>query len=215
MEYRIIITNNNKKKKVVEKGVTLSLMKKKYYKLKDTNKVLFPKKISTYKKLHPTHYELLLVKTWEKEDLPFIDRDELGRTIEIADSTHHWTILEKCEYFYEEKFTVFGNKKRLTSIQIIKTILLRKHTGIMVKQVNYVNNKLLIHQNNDVDIILCKSTEDCKRLFTIFKEFVEKNNIKNIMFTGSINSNKQEIYRLILHKTGWKKNKIYRTTTRP
>ena len=215
MEYRIIITHNNKKKKGVEKGATLSLIKKKYFKLKDSNKVLFPKKISAYKKIHPVKYELLLLKNWEENDVPFIDRDELGRTKEISDPKQQWTIIEKCEYYYEEKFTVFNHKKRLTSIEILKHIILRKHNGIIVKQVNYLNNKLLIHQNNDLDIVLCKSPSDCKRLFTVFKDFIENNNIKNVMFTGSIKVNKQDIYQLIINKTGWKKNKIYRTTTRP
>ena len=139
----------------------------------------------------------------------------LGRTIEITDTTKRWTILQKDQYYYEETFTVFDQDKRLNCIEIIKLLLMKKHQTIVIKQVNYIENKLLIHQDNDFDVVVCKCPADAKRLYKILNDFVEKNKIKNIMFTGIVELGKTETYKMIVEKTGWKINKVYRTVTRP
>jgi hypothetical protein len=51
MRYRIIITQNGKKKKILYEGNSEDIVKEKYYKIRDNNKVLFPKKNNAYKKL--------------------------------------------------------------------------------------------------------------------------------------------------------------------
>ena len=79
----------------------------------------------------------------------------------------------------------------------IKNILLRKNKSILVKQVNYINNKLLIHQNNDFDIIVCKCNKDAKRLYDTLFEFYNTNKLKNIMFTGKVYKNKKQVYKII------------------
>tara|TARA_R110002110_G_C13416577_1_gene714090 strand:+ start:767 stop:1471 length:705 start_codon:yes stop_codon:yes gene_type:complete len=215
MQYRIIITANNKKKKILQKSNDLNTIKKKYFKIKDKNKVLYPKQTSAYLKTKPVKYEIILMKKWGENDIPFVDRDILGRTIEVKDITKKWTIIHKDEYSYEETFTVFGQDKRLNCIEIIKSILMKKQKTVVIKQVNYIENKLLIHQDNDFDVVLCKCPKDSERLYKILKEFTEKNKIKHIMFTGSVKLSKTETYKMIVEKTGWKRNKVYRTVTRP
>lgn len=215
MHYKIIITSNNKKKKILFKGSDLSFARKKYFKYKDTNKVLFSRDHIAYKKVKPVQYELILLKEWEKNDKIYTTRDNMGRNIEIVDKNKKWTILEKSDYHFEEKFTVFNYEKRLTSIDIIKYIMMKKQRGLIVKQVNYINNKLLIHQNNDFDIISCKCQKDCEKLYYLLQDFYQNNNLKNIIFTGKISKNKKSIYKLIKEKTGWDDFKLYRTKTRP
>ena len=95
MCYRIIITSNGKKKRILDKSNNISNIKKKYYSIVDRNKVLFPKQTSAYLKTKPVKYEILLLKKWEENDTPYIDRDEMGRTIEIEDTNKKWTIIEK------------------------------------------------------------------------------------------------------------------------
>ena len=107
--------------------------------------------------------------------------------------------------------------KRLDTKEIIKLILLRKHKGILLKQVNYVVNKVLIHQDGGFDIVVCKTKSDAKRLYKILREFYESNDrIKNILFTGLVSKrNRTELYKRIVEKTGWTINKVYRSSTRP
>jgi len=216
MTYRIIITKNGKKKKILYKSNDKQYIKKKYFTLKDKNKILFPVKTNAYRKTKEVKYEIILLKKYEEGDKSFLDRDELGRIIVIKDLNKKWSILHKDEYFYEETFTVFNYNQRLSTRDIIKNILMKKQKGITIKQVNYLNNKLLIHQNDDFDIILCKGPAEYKRLYDTIEKFYTQNKIKNIMFTGSIGKlNKTQTYKMIVEKTGWSKNKTYRTVTRP
>ena len=217
MLYKIIITKDGKHKKLIYEGRDKKHAKKKYFSLKDKNKVLTPKKTNAYKKTKPVIYELLLLKEKEEGDPKFYTKDGLGRNIEVNVKSDKWTILHKDEYFYEEKFTVFGYDKRLDTKEIIKLILLRKHKGILLKQVNYVVNKVLIHQDGGFDIVVCKTKSDSKRLYKILREFYESNDrIKNILFTGLVSKrNRTELYKRIVEKTGWTINKVYRSSTRP
>ena len=215
MCYRIIITSNGKKKRIIDKSNNISKIKKKYFSLVDRNKVLFPKQTSAYLKTKPVKYEILLLKKWEENDTPYIDRDEMGRTIEIEDTNKKWTIIEKNIYKYEEKFTVYGSKSRLTAIEIIKLLLMKSHKTPIMKQINYVENKLLIHQDNDFDIVLCKCPSDAEKLYGTLKEFVDNNKITHTLFTGAINLNKKDTYNMIVEKTGWGRDKVYRKVTRP
>ena len=81
-------------------------------------------------------------------------------------------------------------------------------------RLNYIENKLLIHQDNDFDLILCKCPSDAERLFHTLKNFSEENNIPNLMFTGKVKLGKTDTYKMIVEKTGWDKNKVYRRVTR-
>ena len=186
MRYKIIITKDGKKKKVLYEGPNENIAKEKYYNTKDNNKVLFPKENNAYKKVKPVNYEIMFLKEKEDSDTPFYVRDELGRTKPVDINSDQWSLVHKDDYYYEEKFTVFGYDKRLETKEIIKYILLRKNKVDKIKQVNYVINKVLIYQNGDFDIIVCKNNSDAKRL-----------------------------YKRIVEKTGWTINKTYRSSTRP
>jgi len=216
MRYKIIITKDGKKKKVLYEGPNENIAKEKYYNTKDNNKVLFPKENNAYKKVKPVNYEIMFLKEKEDGDTPFYVRDELGRTKPVDINSDQWSLVHKDDYYYEEKFTVFGYDKRLETKEIIKYILLRKNKVDKIKQVNYVINKVLIYQNGDFDIIVCKNKSDAKRLYKTLREFSETNKVNNIMFTGLVGKrNRTKLYKRIAEKTGWTINKTYRSSTRP
>ena len=83
---------------------------------------------------------IILMKKYELGDVSFVDRDKLGRTIEIKDIHKKWSILYKDEYYYEETFTIFNHNKRLTAIEIIKYFVMKKYPNIVIKQLNYIHN---------------------------------------------------------------------------
>lgn len=216
MRYRIIITQNGKKKKILYEGNNEDIGKQNYFKIRDNNKVLFPKKSNAYKKIKSVTYEILFLKEKEERDTDYFERDDLGRVIPISIKSDKWTIVHKDEYFYEEKFTVFGFKYRMETKEIIKKILLKKSKDDNIKMINYVTNKVLIHQNGDFDIITCKNTNDSKRLYLTIKEFCDHNKISNVVFTGLVGiKSRVKLYKRISEKTGWSMNKTYRTSTRP
>jgi len=216
MIYKIIITKDGKKKKVLYEGSNEDIAKEKYFTTKDKNKVLFPKENNAYKKVKPVSYEIMFLKEKEDNDSIFFERDELGRNKPVDINSDKWSLVHKDDYYYEEKFSVFGYDGRLETKDIIKKILLRRNKQDKIKQVNYVINKVLIYQNGDFDIVVCKNSSDARRLYKTLREFCETNKVSNIMFTGLVGKrNRTKLYKRIVEKTGWTINKTYRSSTRP
>ena len=217
MNYRIIIAKDNKKKKVLYNGRQLHNAKSKFFSLVDNNIVLFPKEHISYKKTKPVKYEILLLKEKEEDDPQFTDRDELGRTLPITTKGDSWTIVEKRFYEFEEKFSVFGYPERMEMKSILKKIFLPSiKTKGMVKQVNYIFNKVMIWHDNEFDIVTCKCTKDAKRFHNILRDFCVDQKINNVMFSGHVpKRNRTKMFKTIVEKTGWKIEKLYRTSTRP
>jgi hypothetical protein len=217
VNYRIIIVKDNKKKKVLHNGKQLHNAKSKFFSLVDKNIVLFPKEHISYKKTKPVKYEILLLKEKEEDDPQFTDRDELGRTLPITTKGDSWTIVEKRFYEFEEKFSVFGYFERMEMKSILKKIFLPSiKTKGMVKQVNYIFNKVMIWHDNEFDIVTCKCTKDAKRFHNILRDFCVDQKINNVMFSGHVpKRNRTKMFKTIVEKTGWKIEKLYRTSTRP
>ena len=216
MLYKIIITKDGKKKKILYEGSNEDTAKEKYFTTKDKNIVLFPKKNNAYKKVKPVHYEIMFLKEKEDSDSPFYVRDELGRNKPVDIKSDKWSLIHKDDFLYEEKFTVYGYDERLETKDIIKKILLRRNKKDKIKQINYVINKVLIYQNGDFDVVVCKNSSDARRLYKTLREFCETNKVINIMFTGLVGKrNRTNLYKRIVEKTGWTMNKTYRSSTRP
>ena len=158
----------------------------------------------------------MFLKEKEDSDSPFYVRDELGRNKPVDIKSDKWSLVHKDDFFYEEKFTVYGFKERLETKDIIKKILLRRNKEDKIKQVNYVINKVLIYQNGDFDVVVCKNPSDARRLYKTLRKFCETNKVNNIMFTGLVGKrNRTKLYKRIVEKTGWTINKTYRSSTRP
>ena len=181
MLYKIIITKDGKKKKVLYEGSSEDTAKEKYFNTKDKNIVLFPKKNNAYKKVKPVHYEIMFLKEKEDSDSLFYIRDELGRNKPVDIKSDKWSLIHKDDFFYEEKFTVYGYDERLETKDIIKKILLRRNKKDKIKQINYVINKVLIYQNGDFDVVVCKNSSDARRLYKTLREFCETNKVNNII----------------------------------
>jgi hypothetical protein len=84
------------------------------------------------------------------------------------------------------------------------------------KQIIVVHNKLLIYNENQFDMIICKCKKDAQRLHHALARATNNNNIKNLLFMGTATqATITRLYELIREKTGWPMSKIYRRTTRP
>jgi len=219
MLYRVILTRNGEYKKTIhkcKKEVTSFLN---FNKIKMENKVFFKKEYINYNGIIPVEYKIYVVKDFEESDEPRLIRNRLGKLVYEKPIFGIWTILHDSSYEVEETFWVYGYDKRndrKTIVDIIKLLMVGMGDPKKTKQVVVVNNKLLIHVEDQFEMVICKCKRDAQRLHHALGKAAKDNRIKNLFFMGTANKKMCGDYYEIIHKhTGWDYTKIWRTTTRP
>lgn len=219
MVFRVILRVDGEYKSTLYRSSTVESAYKRYHKLLDENKtVLFPKKYVNHGKIKTVKYEISVTKVTEDGDKFRLLRDDLGKSY-VENKLGDWTILASNEYYFEESFWLFGKSpvnERVTIHDIVKLLMKDVNSIKMTKQVIVVHNKLLIYNENQFDMVICKCKKDAQRLHHALAKAVSNNNIKNLLFMGTATqATISLLYTIIKEKTGWPMSKIYRRTTRP
>lgn len=219
MVYRVILTCNGEYKKTLHRSKTKETCFINYHKLIDKNKsVKFPKKFVNTKQIKPVKYEVCVTKPTTPDDVFRTIRDEYGKT-HIEKPIGDWTILASNEYNLEERFWIFGYDSKLnrpTVDDVVKKLLANVRKKNLNKQIIVVHNKLIIYNEEQFDMVLCKCLEDAQRLHHTLAKIAKKQKINNILFMGTASqATISRMYDLIKEKTGWSSLKIRRTSTRP
>jgi hypothetical protein len=189
-----------------------------YHKLNEENqKVLYPKKFVNSNKIIPVKYEIAVTKPTEEGDTFRLLRDEYGK-LYSEPPLGDWTILSTSDYQIEETFMIYGesykNGERPTIREIVKRLMINAHSKKNVKQVIVVYNKLLIYNENQFDMVLCKNMEDAQRLHHTLAKIARKQKIKSLLFMGTATKvNIGRLYDVIHEETGWPYEKIRRQST--
>jgi hypothetical protein len=219
MNYRIILTKNGKYKKTLHKCKKETTSYANFNKIKIENNVYFEKKYINCNSIIPVEYKIYVVKDYEETDEPRLVRNKVGKLVYENPLFGIWTVLHDSLYKVEETFWVYGYDKRndrKTIKDIIGLLVKGMDNPKKVKQVVVVNNKLLIHVEDQFDMVICKCKSDAQRLHHALSDAASSNKIKNLLFMGTANKKMCGDYYQIIHKhTGWDYTKIWRTTTRP
>lgn len=190
-----------------------------YRKIVDANVgIMFPRKYVNYKGIKKITYKVAIIKDTEEGDEFRVLRDKMGRTY-TEKPLGDWTIIDDQPYEFEETFWMFGKdpvKHRVKINDILKLMMVGAYRKDMVKQLIVVHNKLILHNEEQFEMIICKCKQDAQRLHhTIHKAF-KKNKIKSVIFMGTASdATVSYMYEIIQNHTGWKMEKIRRTSTRP
>ena len=218
MVYRVILTSNGKYKKTLHKSKTKETAFINYHKLREENNVLYPKRLLNTKGIIPVKYEICVTKVTESTDTFRVLRDDYGK-LYTEKPLGDWTILTSDSYEIEETFWIYGldnNSERPTIKEIIKRLMIGAHSKKMVKQVIVVHNKLLMYNEDQFDMVICKNLEDAQRLHHTLAKICKKQKIKSLLFMGTATpANIGRMYDVIHEETGWPYTKIRRTSTRP
>jgi hypothetical protein len=219
MNYRIILTKNGKYKKTLHKCKKETTSYANFNKIKIENNVYFEKKYINCNSIIPVEYKIYVVKDYEETDEPRLVRNKVGKLVYENPLFGIWTVLHDSLYKVEETFWVYGYDKRndrKTIKDIIGLLVKGMNNPKKVKQIVVVNNKLLIHVEDQLDMVICKCKSDAQRLHHALSDAASSNKIKNLLFMGTANKKMCGDYYQIIHKhTGWDYTKIWRTTTRP
>jgi hypothetical protein len=217
MKYRVILISNGVYRKTLHVCKTRETAFKNFYKIKDENKVFFPKKFINSHGIKPVKYEICVTKPTEKDDVFRVRRDDYGK-LYTEQPLGDWTILHSDDYDVEETFFIYGYEEKIrpTITEVVKRLMINAHSKKTVKQVIVVYNKLIIYNEDQFDMVLCKNLEEAQRLHHTLAKISKKQKIKSLLFMGTASkANIGRLYDLIHDETGWKYSKIRRTSTRP
>jgi len=90
------------------------------------------------------------------------------------------------------------------------------HSKKTVKQIIVVYNKLIIYNEDQFDMVICKNLEDAQRLHHTLAKIAKKQKIKSLLFMGTAQPAQiGRMYDIIHEETGWPYTKIRRTSTKP
>lgn len=219
MVYRVILLSNGEYKKTLHRCKTVETVYLNYHSIKEKNKVLYPKRFINTKGIKPVKYQICITKITEEGDTFRVLRDDYGK-LYTEKPLGDWTILASDDYELEENFWIYGfnqkGKDRPTIAEVVKRLMINAHSKKVVKQIIVVHNKLIIYNEDQFDMIICKNLEDAQRLHHTLAKIVKKQKIKSLMFMGTATpATIGRMYDLIHDETGWPYTKIRRTSTRP
>lgn len=219
MDYRVILTRNGEYKKTFHKSKTRETAFKHFNALKEANKVYFPKRFINYGGIKPVEYKISIVKDYEEGDEQRWLRDDYGRLYKEDILFGKWTVLVSSIYEFEEEFYVFGHDpihERMTIREIMVKMVQGINNPLNLKRIIVVHNKLVMHDDNNFEMVICKCKKDAQRLHHELKKATEGKKLNNLIFSGTAKGPIiSQMYDLIEENTGWSMRKIRRTTTRP
>lgn len=220
MGYRIVLVRNGEYKKTLHKSRTITSSITNFTKfIEENTKIIFPQKFINSNRILEVEYRIYMVKDIEKGDVQRLVRDRFGKLYTEKPLFGKWTILDDYEFNFEESFYVYGydpvhDRKDLRFIMG----LLMKNIGdqMMTKSIVVLHNKLIIYNENQFDMVLCKCHTDCVRLYNVLMTTALSKNFKRLIFMGEAKKIfTHELYEMIMDETDWDYRKVTRTTTGP
>lgn len=125
-------------------------------------------------------------------------------------------VLLKQEYLIEEKFYVYGAKKRYTVEQLFEKVFLRFVENFT--SVRMFKNKIVLESGDDIECILTKNISECDRLYTFIKIAVQSKKIYSLLFLGKVPEKpremKIELIKKLVDFTGLSHYQFKRNSTR-
>lgn len=194
-DYWIIITKNQRKIRSLNKYKWSSDVFEAYYNMirKNRETVVFPKRTYIFKdggtktaKANNVKYEILILERKDDGDTVASFRDENGKfTDNIVTGGGNYKIIAKDEWLVEETFYICGFDYRTErkTFSYIKDEMLMDGIGpSTMRRVFTFKNMLVIQEDDDIELVNCKSEMDSRRLYGMLQKKVGEN--KYILFSG-------------------------------
>ncbi len=220
MVYRVILLRNGKYKQTLHRCKTKDTSFINYQIIKKENEsIIFPRKYINSNGIRPVTYKICVVKDFEEEDKERTVRDEFGRVSKEKTLFGIWTVLASHEYNVEETFWLYGHDPihdRKTILGIMGVLMASVNKHKYTKQIIVVHNKLVIHSDQEFNMVVCKNKLDAQRLHHALQKAATKGKFKSLVFMGTASpATVSRMYDIILENTDWSIQKIRRTSTKP
>jgi hypothetical protein len=206
MKYLVVLFKDKKRKKIINKFKTFERAKKFFdTKIKD-NKIIFDKRVENGKNCS---FELgVLEKDSSNFDIIYV-KDNLGRQMKISLDDPEYKLIEVKEYLLEEFLFDISENKKISFEEFVKGYLPKTS----IKLVSKLNHKVVVQNDDNVNLFSLKSESDCLRFLGILEAYMYENNrIDCIIVSDSTKEQKKYLYNLLESK-GISKKVLYRRST--
>jgi hypothetical protein len=157
------------------------------------------------------NFKLLLIypkNRWSKSD-PCYERDDLGRLVPLngdAEKNPYQVIHDFIPWFEPEKIYDAQQKKHIFFEEMLEIVSNIKDSGTIYT----LNNKVIVHVDNDVWLYQNKNVNDTKRLFLLLRSQIYKMKKTNFIFSNPTTvAAKKHIYDMLVDM-GHKRSELLR-----
>ena len=206
MKYLIVLFKDKKRKKIINKFKTFARAKN-YFdnKIKD-NKIIFDKRVENGKNCN---FELGILERGSNNFEIYYVKDDLGRQMKVSLDDPEYKIIEIKEYLLEEFLYDVLNSEKISFDYFVKTYLPK----IGIKLVSRLNHKVVVQNDDSVNIFSLKSESDCGRFLKVLEDYMYENNrIDCIIVSDTSKQQKKYLYDYLQSK-GISKKILYRKST--
>jgi hypothetical protein len=205
-KFIIVLFKNKLKKKIINKFKTFKKAKNFYDDLLNKSEnVIFDKK---WENAVECKYDIALLEKNGINEIIYTT-DELGRNIKVNLEDDNYTFRKITPYKLEEKIYDLQLNRRISISELIKKYL----SGLGIKLISSLNNKIVIQQDDNFSIFSTKNTEESHRLVdSLTKHFINIGR-SDFIFVKDIDSAQRAYLYKILDEKGFDKKMLYRTKT--
>jgi hypothetical protein len=207
MNYLIVVFKNKSKQKIIKKFKT-SNRASDFYKsiLEKNDEVIFETK---HENGNYVDYEIALLEKKGNTLFPIYTKDEMGRNVKLEFDDDEYNIVKISSYRVPEQIHDYQTKNRIGVETFINKYLSK--TG--VKLVSKLNNKIVVQNEDNVDLFTMKNELDAQRLIENLTQRFIKLKRGDCMFVLDVSSPQRKyLYKLLIDK-GYDVNYLYRKET--
>ena len=222
--YKIVACHNGKQVGYIGQYTKVEDAYEKIEKLlEESKKIIFPARIQIGKTIgsYKNEYLLLEKNRYGDKEAPLL-RNEFGKLVKQETNSDIWIVSDKFSYDTEETFWVYGHdplRGRKTFEWIYHNIILGNiETKFDIKRIMLYKNKIVVKDDNEnLDIVFCKTVGDAVRFYNLLSEWVLKNKNKQVVLLGNygrFGDKRKMLEAELIEKTGWTKRKLQMPTTK-
>jgi hypothetical protein len=205
--YLIVLFDNKVKQKIIKKYITFKKAKQFFEKcLSDSGEIIFDQVI---KNGRPCDYEIGLVELSSMQLVPVYITDEMGRNVKVKMENSGMTLVNISKYKIEEEIYDIQKKEKITTNNLIRRYLKKEN----IKMVSSLNNKIVIQNNDEINLFSFKSQEESVRFIDCLSNYFFKIKRGDCIFVKDISSAQRKYLFDILKSKGFDKKMLYRKFT--
>jgi hypothetical protein len=206
-KFLIVIFKNKKQYKIIKKYLKQQNAENFFKKLKEkSDNVIFDIQTENGKDVK---YELAILEKKGNDFDHIYVTDELGRNVKVELDDSDYFIKKIIPYSLPEKITNIKDNKRIH----VEDFLTKFLKGKEMKMISKLNNKIIIQENEKINIFSLKSIYDAERFIESLTKYLAKINKSSCLIVKDTDVAQKKYLYNILNEMGFDKKMLYRVST--